>query len=117
MSQHSTPRYPEEPSERELYLSELANSDEDAEALLSGGADVDDLIAAGVVDDYEPDGWGWQTSQEVVLEEEPTDQSPLTPEGVKALLDEENEWLVARGFRSSDWRSKRGYSDAPNQPH
>ena len=105
MSQHSTPRYPEEPSERELYLSELANSDENAEALLSGGADVDDLIAAGVLDDYEPNIWGWRAVRDVVLEEKSVDKTPMSLKEFEALMERGN------------WFLRRGYLDAPDQPH
>ena len=45
---------PEDPSEREIFLAHLGTSDEDVESLMSGGADVDDLIAAGVLDATEP---------------------------------------------------------------
>ena len=94
-----TPRYPEEPSERELYLSMLTNSDEDTEALLSGGADVDDLTAAGVLDDYEPDGWGWQTVQKM---------PDLTDDEVEALISQLSElWGL----------DLKGYRYASDQPH
>ncbi|NEQ48244.1 MAG: hypothetical protein F6K00_33800 [Leptolyngbya sp. SIOISBB] len=81
-------------SERDVYLAELGSSDEDVEALLSGGADVDELIAAGVLDDDEPalqnDG-----------EEEEIDLSPITlnAEEAWAEFQREQAWLIANGHK------------------
>jgi hypothetical protein len=41
-------------SDRDMHRAELASSDEDVESLLSGGADISELIEAGVLDDDEP---------------------------------------------------------------
>lgn len=86
---------PQEPSDRDLYLAELSISDEDVGDLLSGGADIDELIAAGVLDDDEP------ASQESGEEEEEIDFPPttLTAEEVWAKFQREQEWLIANGHK------------------
>lgn len=43
--------YPNPRIDRERYLSSLQESDETVEELLSSGADIDDLIEAGIIDD------------------------------------------------------------------
>ena len=47
--------YPNPRIDRERYISSLRESDETVEELLSSGADIDDLIEAGIVDDEESD--------------------------------------------------------------
>ena len=47
--------YPNPRIDRERYVSSLRESDETVEELLSSGADIDDLIEAGIVDDEELD--------------------------------------------------------------
>jgi len=47
--------YPNPRIDRERYISSLRESDETVEELLSSGADIDDLIEAGIVDDEELD--------------------------------------------------------------
>ena len=101
-----------EPSQRDLDLADLSSSDEDVEALLSGGADVDSLISAGVLDDGSDEREGWQDVEGVELLDAPV----LTEAEVVAKLDKDNEWLVAHGYRPPDWRSKKGYSNAPSKP-
>ncbi|MBE9180253.1 hypothetical protein IQ268_16950 [Oculatella sp. LEGE 06141] len=93
---------PNQPTDRDHYLSQLATSDEDVESLLSGGASVDDLCEAGILDD----GQEWQdTEEDVPPQEEALDQPPLSPEEVQALLDR------------CDWFINERYLDAPNPPH
>lgn len=99
------PTEPDEPTGYELYLSDLGNSDEDPEALLSGGADIDDLIAAGVLDDGGNETWGWQDVEGMPDPEYPSDPIPLTPEEAQAELDR------------CDWFLRRGWLDAPSQPN
>ena len=83
---------PEDPSDREIFLAHLGTSDEDAESLLSSGADVDDLIAAGVLDDTE------SAPQEVDGEEAfVIEPSTLTEEEALAWFARQQEWLVANG--------------------
>ena len=96
---------PEEPTDTELYLSELSNSDEDLEALLSGGADIDDLIMAGVLDDGSDETWGWQ---DVAGIPDPQYSSAPMP-----LSEAEFRVLMERGH----WFLRRGWLDAPSQPH
>lgn len=81
-----------EPTDREIYLAGLANSDEDIESLLAGGADVDALIEAGVLDDGEE---GTVESEEIELEEESSesDQTPLSEDEIQALLERGDELL------------------------
>jgi len=43
--------YPNPRIDRERYISSLRESDETVEELLSSGADIDDLIEAGIVDE------------------------------------------------------------------
>jgi len=47
--------YPNPRIDREQYISSLRESDETVEELLSSGADIDDLIEAGIVNDEELD--------------------------------------------------------------
>ncbi len=94
----------EDPSQRELDLAELSGSDEDPGDLLSGGADVDDLIAAGVLDGGENEREGWQDVEGVKLPEQPVNPVPMTSEEFKALM--------AR----CDWFINREYLNAPSQP-
>ena len=83
---------PEDPSDREIFLAQLGTSDEDVESLMSGGADVDDLIAAGVLDDTE------SAPQEVDGEEAfVIEPSTLTEEEALAWFARQQEWLVANG--------------------
>jgi hypothetical protein len=56
------------------YISFIRHSDESIEELLSGGADIDDLIVAGIIDDGDE------------LSEEPEPALPLNPD----LFDPEN---------------------------
>ena len=45
-----------EPSQEEIRLANLSQSGEDAESLLSGGASINDLVMAGILeDDYDPE--------------------------------------------------------------
>lgn len=101
-----------EPSQRELDLADLYDSDEDVESLLSGGADVDDLIAAGALDGGDDERAGWQVVEGVELPERPV----LTEVEVLAQIEERNKWLVAHGYLSADRWSKKGYSNASSQP-
>jgi hypothetical protein len=86
-------------SDRDDYLAELAGSDEDVEALLSSGADVDQLIAAGVLDDDEPASQDDEEEEEI--EFEPTN---LTAEEVWAKFQRHQEWLIANGHKRSPVR-------------
>lgn len=101
-----------DPSQRELNLAELSGSDEDPGDLLSGGADVDDLIAAGVLDGGENERQGWQDVEGVELPEQPV----LTEAEALAQIKKDNEWLVANGYLSPDRWTKKEYLDAPSQP-
>ena len=92
------------PSQRELYLAELSSSDEDPGDLLSGGADIGDLIAAGVLDDSDDVPEGWQDVEGVELPEQPVNPVPMTSEEFKTLM--------AR----YDWFINREYLNAPSQP-
>jgi hypothetical protein len=83
---------PDDPSDREIYLAELGRSDEDVEALLSGGADIDELIAAGVLDDDEPASQEDKEEEEIKLE-----PSTLTEEEVLARHNAHQKWLIANG--------------------
>ena len=83
---------PDAPSDREIYLAELGRSDEDVEALLSGGADIDELIAAGVLDDDEPASQEDKEEEEIKLE-----PSTLTEEEVLARHNAHQKWLIANG--------------------
>ncbi len=94
----------EDPSQRELALAELSGSDEDPGDLLSGGADVDDLIAAGILDGGENERQGWQDVEGVELPEQPVNPVPMTPEEFQAVM--------AR----YDWFINREYLNAPSQP-
>lgn len=76
---------PQDPSDREIYLAQLSTSDESPEDLLSGGADIDDLIASGQLE-IETEGWGWQTSAEVELSEEDMQPSSETEEEARAKV-------------------------------
>ncbi|MGF1524197.1 MAG: hypothetical protein ACFBSF_17905 [Leptolyngbyaceae cyanobacterium] len=85
---------PQEPTDQELYLAQLNTSDEDIEALLSGGADIDDLITSGAVE-IETEGWGWQ------VEGEPSDREGpkvYTEEEAIAVMESHHQWRVANGF-------------------
>ena len=81
---------PEDPSEREIFLAHLGTSDEDVESLMSGGADVDDLIAAGVLDDTEPCP---QEEEEFVIE-----PSTLTAEEASAWFTQNRQWFDANVY-------------------
>lgn len=85
---------PQEPSEREVYLAELNTADEDPEALLSGGADIDDLIASGAVE-VETEGWGWQVESESSDLAQP---KVYTEEEARAEMRAAQEWWAANGF-------------------
>ena len=100
---------PQDPTDRELYLAELGSRDEGVEALLSGGADIDDLIAAGVLSDDEP------VFQEEEGDEVPIEPSTLTDDEIRAWLHQRNDWLVANGHRSPTWQSERGYGQLSNR--
>jgi hypothetical protein len=89
---------PDDPSDREIYLAQLGSSDEDVEALLSGGADIDELIAAGVLDDYEPASQD-DDEEDEEIEFEPTN---LTAEEVWAKFQRHQEWLIANGHKSQE---------------
>ena len=80
---------PDDPSDREIYL---ATSDETVEELLSGGADIDELIAAGVLDDDEPASQEDKEEEEIKLE-----PSTLTEEEVLARHNAHQKWLIANG--------------------
>lgn len=101
-----------EPSQRELDLADIYDSDEDVEALLSGGADVDDLIAAGALDGGDDERAGWQDVEGVELPERPV----LTKAEARAQIKKGNEWLVAHGYLSADRWIKKGHLDASSQP-
>ena len=102
---------PQEPTDQELYLAQLNTSDEGIEELLSGGADVDDMIASGAVE-IETEGWGWQV-EGAFIEVEPT---TMTENEVMAELREEQEWLKANGHAYRPYQmSKHGQlSNRPN---
>lgn len=79
-----------EPTDREIYLAGLAGSDEDVESLLAGGADVDTLIEAGVLNDGEE---GTVASEEIEPEEETleqVDQTPLSQEEIQEIMAEDD---------------------------
>ncbi|MEO0405940.1 MAG: hypothetical protein AAF289_01180 [Cyanobacteria bacterium P01_A01_bin.135] len=81
----------------ERYLNELKSSDEDVESLLSAGADIDQLIAAGILNGEE--NWGWQDVEDV----------PDLDEAEAAAL---------IGCLAQRWGlDLEAYHDAPNQPH
>lgn len=86
---------PQEPSDRELYLAELSTSDEDVGDLLSGGTDVDELIAAGVLDVDE------SALQDGDREDEEIDLSPIVVPAAQAWAEfqREQEWLIANGHK------------------
>jgi hypothetical protein len=90
---------PDDVSNREMRLHELGSSDEDVEALLSGGADVDELIAAGVLDDDEPASQGDEEDEEVELE-----PSTLTEEEIRAWFDGWRKKMKAIGYRRTSTR-------------
>lgn len=100
------------PSQRELDLAELSGSDEDPGDLLSGGADVDDLIAAGVLNGSDDVPEGWQDVEGVELPDAPI----LTKAEILAQIKRDDEWLVAHGYLSPDRWNKKGYLNAPSQP-
>lgn len=99
--------FQDEITRHEQYLFDLSNSDDDVESLLSSGADVDDLIEAGVLDDGSDETWGWQ---DVDDDEDPP---PPTPGEVDIQF---SEWLIANGF-SPDGQPNGGNSDASSQPN
>ena len=101
-----------DPSQRELDLAELSGSDEDPGDLLSGGADIDDLIAAGVLDGGDDEREAWQDVESIELPEQPV----LTETEALAQIKQRNEWLVAHGYRSPDRWNKKEYLNAPSQP-
>lgn len=87
---------PQEPTDREVYLAELNTSDEDIEALLSGGADIDDLITSEGV---ETEGWGWQVSDDDVADVVLPGQEALkTQEEARAWLIQQQKWLIENSF-------------------
>jgi len=89
------------PSDREIVL---ATSDETVEELLSGGADIDELIAAGVLDDDEPASEDDEEEDEEI-EFEP---STLTEEEVMARHNAHQEWLIANGHKSQEEEIRAG---------
>lgn len=105
---------PQEPTEHEVYLAQLNCSDEDTEALLSGGADIDDLIASGTLP-TDTQGWGWQLADDTP--EGLTHPAPLTEADVLARHEAHHAWLVANGHCSPTWRSEKGYGQLSDQPH
>ena len=104
----------QESTEWEVYLAHLNCSDEDIEALLSGGADIDDLIASGALP-TDTQGWGWQLADDT--HEVSTHPEPLTEADVLARHDAHHTWLVANGHCSPTWRSERGYGQLSDRPH
>ena len=82
---------PDHLSDREIYLAELGSSDEDVEALLSGGADIDELIAAGVLNDNEP------SSQDDEKEGNEAESSTFTREEVLAEMASEQKFIGSHG--------------------
>ena len=62
----------EEPSQEEIRLANLSQSGEDVESLLSGGASINDLVMAGVLeDDYDPEADGFlETTEEFTARRE-----------------------------------------------
>lgn len=81
----------QEPSDRDVYLAALGNSDEDVEALLSGGADIDELIAAGVLDDDKP------SSQDDENEGNEAESSTFPREEVLAEMAYEQKFIGSYG--------------------
>lgn len=79
------------PSDREI---DLATSDETVEELLSGGADIDELIAAGVLDTDEPASEADEEEGEIELE-----PLSLSEEEVMAWFNERRQRLEASGHR------------------
>jgi hypothetical protein len=72
----------EPPVGRDAYLDELSRSDLSVEELLASGADVGDLVSAGVVyDDYPA---GHEFTEEVP--EEAYDGPPMSDEEFEALM-------------------------------
>jgi len=82
-------------SDRDMHRAELASSDEDVESLLSGGADISELIEAGVLDDDEPP---LRDSDE---EDEEIDLSPITLTAEEGWVEfqQEQKWLEANGHK------------------
>jgi hypothetical protein len=93
----------EPPVGRDAYLDELSSSDLSVEELLASGADVGDLVSAGVVYDDYPAGHDFTKE---VPEEKAYDGPPLS--------DEEHERTMAR----LDWYNSGRYlrEDASNKP-
>ncbi|PZO58021.1 MAG: hypothetical protein DCF15_06055 [Phormidesmis priestleyi] len=101
-----------DPSPRELDLAELSGSDEDPGDLLSGGADIDDLIAAGVLNGDDDEREVTQDLESVELPEQPV----LTREEALAQIKQKNEWLIAHGYRNPARWNKKEYSNVSSQP-
>lgn len=83
---------PDMPSDREMDLAAFGTSGESVEELLAGGADVDELIAAGVLDDQEltsPDD-----DEAAAIEAEP---STFTREAVLAEMAHEQTFIGSYG--------------------
>jgi hypothetical protein len=94
---------PEPPVGRDAYLYELSSSDLSVEELLASGADVGDLVSAGVLyDDYPA---GHEFTEEVAVEKS-YDGPPMS--------DEEYELMMSR----LNWGGEvyRLGKDAPPRP-
>jgi short-subunit dehydrogenase len=87
---------PDEPSNREIDLAALGSSDESVEELLSGGADIDALIAAGVLDVDEPASEDTEEGEEEAID---LSLITLTAEEAWAEFQQEQEWLIANGHK------------------
>ena len=75
----------EEPSQEEIRLANLSQSGEDVESLLSGGASINDLVMAGILeDDYNPEGL--ETTEEFIARREREEAENPTPEPEPHML-------------------------------
>lgn len=80
-------------SNRDMHLTELASSDEDVESLLSGGADISELIEAGVLDDDEPPlRDSDEEDEEIELQ-----PSTLTEEEALTWFAQQRDWFRTNG--------------------
>jgi hypothetical protein len=88
-------------SDRDMHRAELASSDEDVESLLSGGADISELIEAGVLDDDEPPLLSKEEKARFEAEAEAyiSQPSDLSPEEIWAKHLRHQEWLEANGHK------------------
>jgi hypothetical protein len=100
---------PDEPSNREIDLAALGSSDESVEELLSGGADIDALIAAGVLDDREREAEVDEDEEAKLNADVEADMAQIEAE-VSALSTEE---VMAQIQASTEWFEANGHGSRP----